>query len=227
MAIQLVVFDIAGTTVKDRNNVAQTFQSVLLKNGFEAPLSVANRYMGYEKKHAIREIIEEVSPGTGVSDERVDTIHRDFVESMLHYYRTLETIEPLPHVEETLQALQAAGKKIAVNTGFSRDIADAIISRLGWKEKGWVNWIIASDEVAHGRPFPDMIRELMNKSGISDPQEVAKVGDTEVDIHEGRNAGCRYSIGITTGAYSRSELALHQPTHIIDDIREVIDLVNE
>lgn len=227
MSIKLVVFDIAGTTVRDENKVAEAFQSALKKHGFEVPVQVANRFMGYEKKQAIRDIIDEAYPGSAVSDELVDAIHREFIDSMIAYYRHSDEIEPLPYVEETLEALHASGKKIAINTGFSRDIAEAIVRKLQWREKGLIDWMIASDEVENGRPYPDMIRELMALAAIQDPVEVAKVGDTEVDIHEGKNAGCRYSIGITTGAYSRQELQAHQPTHIIDDIREVLDIVNE
>ncbi|WEK34296.1 MAG: HAD hydrolase-like protein [Candidatus Pseudobacter hemicellulosilyticus] len=227
MRIKLVVFDIAGTTVRDENKVAAAFQSALEEQGFQVPLEVANRFMGYEKKHAIRDIINEVQPGTDITETLVDTIHQAFLRRMIAYYRTSSEIEPLPHVEETLQALHQAGKQVAINTGFSRDIAEAIVERLQWREKGLIDFLIASDEVPNGRPHPDMIRQLMAAAGIDDPLLVAKVGDTEVDINEGRNAGCRYAIGITTGAYTREALQEHAPTHIIDDIREVLDIVKD
>jgi phosphoglycolate phosphatase-like HAD superfamily hydrolase len=46
-----------------------------------------------------------------------------------------------------------------------------------------------------------------------------------VDINEGINAGCKYVIGITTGAFTRDELLPYKPTHIIDDIAEVIGII--
>ena len=72
-----------------------------------------------------------------------------------------------------------------------------------------------------------MIQKMMQVAGITDALETAKVGDTEVDVREGQNAGCKYSIGVTTGIFTRDELASYDPTHIIDDIAQVIDIINQ
>ncbi|WP_257658506.1 HAD hydrolase-like protein [Parapedobacter lycopersici] len=226
MSISLVVFDIAGTTVKDDNRVGEAFQAALEKFGHHVPIEQINPFMGYEKNEAIRAILKPLENGNGaLSDTEVAAIHRSFVGRMVRYYETTDEIEPLPHVETTFDRLHAMGIKIALNTGFSRNIADVILERLGWYKKELIDFMIASDEVEHGRPHPDMIRKLMARAGVTDASAVAKVGDTEVDINEGKNAGCRYVIGITTGAYSREELEQHAPTQIIDDIREVVDII--
>ena len=70
-----------------------------------------------------------------------------------------------------------------------------------------------------------MIQKMMLEGGIEKPENVAKVGDTEVDVREGQNAGCRYVIGVTTGTFSRTELEQYNPTHIIDDIAQVLEII--
>src|SRR3546814_12438900 len=95
------------------------------------------------------------------------------------------------------------------------------MERVGWIKMGWINFLVTSDEAPHGRPHPDMIFDMMRLAGIEDAGEVTKVGDTEVDIREGQNAGCRYVIGVTTGAFSRPELEKYQPTHIRSEERRV------
>jgi len=226
MSIALVVFDIAGTTVKDDNKIGEAFQATLEKFGYQVPLEQINPFMGYEKNEAIREILKPFSNGSEtIDDSLVSSIHRSFVGRMVRFYETTNDLEPLPHVEGTFEALRNSGIKIALNTGFSRNIADVILERLGWYERELVDFVVASDEVEQGRPHPDMIRKLMAKAGVADPIEVAKVGDTEVDVNEGKNAGCRYVIGVTTGAYTREELEPYEPTHIIDDIRNVVDII--
>ena len=50
MSVKLVVFDIAGTTVKDNNNVSEAFQSALANNEISVELEKINPLMGYEKK---------------------------------------------------------------------------------------------------------------------------------------------------------------------------------
>jgi phosphoglycolate phosphatase-like HAD superfamily hydrolase len=72
-----------------------------------------------------------------------------------------------------------------------------------------------------------MIQKFMVDAGVTDPSEVVKVGDTEVDIHEGKNAGCKYVIGVTTGSFTRHELEQYSPDYIIDGIAEVIAIVNQ
>ncbi|MDN3549707.1 HAD hydrolase-like protein [Mucilaginibacter aquaedulcis] len=228
MAIKLVVFDIAGTTVKDDHEVSKAFQAAMKKSGYEVEIAKIDPLMGYEKTLAIRKMLHEHEPDTAlITDDLVNTIHKEFVQQMINFYQFEPGIEPLPHVEETLTALRAAGVQVGINTGFSRDIADTIVTRLQWREKGLIDHVVGSDEVELGRPHPYMIQKMMNEGGITDPLEVAKVGDTEVDVREGQNAGCRYVIGVTTGIFSRAELETYNPTHIIDDIAQVIDIINQ
>ncbi len=96
-----------------------------------------------------------------------------------------------------------------------------IVARFQWIDRGLVDDFIASDEVQQGRPFADMIKTLKIRNGFSDDAVVMKVGDTVVDILEGKNAGCKYVIAVTTGAASKDELEAHNPTHIINRLSEI------
>jgi phosphonatase-like hydrolase len=224
MSIKLIVFDMAGTTVKDRNYVGMAFQEAMQSHGYEIAIGDINPIMGYEKPLAIRMMLNaHEQDGNRITDTLVDAIHTEFVSRMIRFYQTTLEIEPLPNVEETFAVLRKNGILIALNTGFSRDIADVIVGRLGWENK--IDLLVASDEVANGRPHPDMILKIMQQLNIESPESVAKVGDTEVDINEGINAGCKYVIGITTGAFTREELLPYKPTHVVDNISQVIDIV--
>lgn len=225
MSIELVVFDMAGTTVKDKNFVGVAFQNAMKSYGYQIAIENINPIMGYEKPVAIRMMLEKhESDKQKITDQLIDDIHTEFVDSMIRFYETSDDIVPLPNVEETFGILRDAGIKIALDTGFSKNIADVIISRLGWEDK--VDFMVASDEVENGRPFPDMIEKIKTTLNISSSGVVAKVGDTEVDINEGINSGCKYVIGVTTGAFTREELLPYNPTHIIDDISEVISIIS-
>ncbi|MCE6990867.1 HAD-IA family hydrolase [Dyadobacter sp. CY323] len=225
MSIELVVFDMAGTTVKDKNFVGIAFQEAMKSEGYEIAIADINPLMGYEKPLAIRMMLEvRESDKTKITKDLVGRIHTRFVNGMIDFYKTTREIGPLPHVEETFDMLRAEGIKIALNTGFSRDIADVIIARLGWESK--IDLLVASDEVPYGRPYPDMIHKIMQELGVGSAQNIAKVGDTEVDINEGINAGCKYVIAVTTGAFTREELVPFKPTHIIDDIADVVGIIS-
>lgn len=226
MSIKLVVFDMAGTTVKDENKVTQTFKSALQAHGYIIPDHIINPLMGYKKIVAITKMLHlyETDPSR-ITTDLIHQIHETFVGLMIEYYEQADFLEALPNAESTLLSLKKAGIQVGINTGFSRDIAAVIINRLKWREKGVFDYLVCSDEVAEGRPNPEMINRLRQLAGISEAEEVAKVGDTEVDIREGQNAGCKYVIAVTTGAFTRAGLEPYQPTHIIDDIAEVLHIV--
>jgi phosphonatase-like hydrolase len=228
MTIKLVVFDIAGTTVKDDHEVSKAFQAALKKYNYHVELDKINPLMGYEKNLAIRQMLQlHETDSDKITTELVGNIHKEFVLQMIHFYKYEPGIDPLPNVEETFATLRSNGVQVGINTGFSRDIADTIVTRLQWHEKGLIDHVVGSDEVELGRPHPYMIQKMMQDGGITDPLQVAKVGDTEVDVREGQNAGCKYVIGVTTGIFTRAELETYNPTHIIDDIAQVIEIINQ
>lgn len=221
MQIKLVVFDIAGTTVKDDDFVAHAFRNAFIRNGYDVTLAQTYPYMGVKKIVAIKALL-------GILDGQIadaGTIHTDFTDAMISFYSSDAGVVPLPYAEEVFRQLKEKGIRIALNTGFPRVIADVIINRLQWKEKGWVDDTIASDEVEHGRPQPYMIQELMARAGITDASEVAKVGDTEVDVNEGRNAGCGLVVAVTTGAYTYEQLASYDPDYILRDLSTLPALI--
>lgn len=229
MPIRLVVFDIAGTTVKDPGKVVATVIVAMHQFGYTQVSEEAVRpLMGYPKPLAIQMLLEkyEADPFR-ITPALVNQIHQDFVRQLIRFYETDPEFAAFPGVEATFQVLQEKGIRIALDTGFSKDITDTIMERLQWRTRGLVNEVVSSDEVPVGRPAPHMIRKIMKAVNIADPQEVVKVGDTEADVKEGRNAGCKYVVAITTGAFKREQLLPSGPTHIIDDISELLPILEQ
>ena len=225
--IRLAVFDMAGTTIHDENSVAKAFQSALNQHGYPSvTLQEANEKMGYSKPQAIRDLLNIHEPDSSkITAEFISQIHRAFVQGMLDFYSHDPSIRPVADAEEVFVALQEMGIRVALDTGFSRDITDIILQRVGWADGKLVDASAASDEVPQGRPYPFMIQKIMAELGIEDPQTVIKIGDTEVDINEGHQAGCLMSIGITSGVFSEAELIPHHPTHLAKSLLEVLEIV--
>jgi phosphonatase-like hydrolase len=221
--IELVVFDMAGTTVHDGNAVADCFRAALAAVGVHPETGAINAVMGLPKPEAIRRLLS--AAGRSLNAAEVEAIHADFVGRMNRYYATDPSVREIAGASAVFAELRAAGIKIALNTGFSRGIVDVILRRLGWTKA--VDGSIASDESPRGRPHPDMIHILMGKVGVQDPKRVAKVGDTPVDLAEGFAAGCGVVIGVTTGAFTRKELEAQRHTHVLDSVIEVPALLSK
>lgn len=221
MQTQLVVFDIAGTTVTDNDNVNDAFRGAFEKAGYPVALADVNRVMGYRKIEAVSILMERFYPEQLENFELIQDIHNGFIEDMRHYYLHTSHLNPLPYAEEIFKQLHANNIKIGLDTGFTKIITDTIIARLGWLENGLVDFVISSDEVPQGRPLPYMIETIMEELNVTDVSQVVKIGDTEVDVEEGKNAGCGLVISVTTGAYSREELKKFSPDFIIDSLEEL------
>ena len=226
MSIELVVFDIAGTTVADKGNINDVFRKAFSNAGItDVDAADVDEVMGYRKKEAIEIIVAKYKPGYENAEEFIDAIHEDFTNRMVEYYETCEGLVPLPYAEKVFRELHDNKVKVALNTGFTRVITTPILKRLGWDTASFIDEVICSDEVPEGRPHPFMIEKLMQKLNISYAEDVAKVGDTKVDIEEGQNAGCGIVIGVTTGVYTKEELIKYQPDYIIDSLELLPSLI--
>lgn len=225
-AIQLAVFDIAGTTVKDKGNVADAFIQAFTKYDYRIPEEEVYTLMGYKKPEAIKMMLEKYYPGAISSNRNiVSKIHDAFTAAMIHFYETDASIEPMADAEYVFSQLQAMDIKVALNTGFGSMITEVILKRLGWNRTKLIDFVISSDEVKYGRPHALMIQEAMKAVRVQHAAQVVKIGDTEVDIAEGRTAGCGLVVAVTTGAYTKEQLQQYRPDAIINNLKELLPIL--
>lgn len=214
------MMDIAGTTVEDPDGVGGALKSALTAAGVDWTHPEVNAIMGIPKPLAIRTLL-----GESATDEKVDEIFRDFQNRMREYYRSDPNIRAMDGATDVFLALKAKGIKVGIDTGFDRSIVDVLFDRLGWGPD-LIDVSVTSDEVANGRPAPDLIHKAMEMAGVWDSQMVAKVGDTPVDLQEGTAAGCRYVIGVTNGTHTREQLQPFPHTHLVDSIKDILTIVS-
>src|ERR1700733_13424921 len=99
--IQLVVFDIAGTTVKDNGEITLAFQSALHEHGYDIPAEKVSLLMGYKKPEAIKMMLDEYEEDPSmITVEYINIIHNRFIKLMIDHYTTTNNLEPLPYAEE-------------------------------------------------------------------------------------------------------------------------------
>ena len=216
--LRLVVFDMAGTTVRDQHEVEACFAQAAAATGLQVSPARILTVQGLAKRFVFellwREQLGQVSATELTA--RVDRSYQAFRDILEVHYRT-QTVVPTEGCLELFAWLRAENIRIALTTGFYRTVTDLILQRLGWdagldaQHRGTTNSVIdlsiASDEVAEGRPAPLMIQQAMRTFGITDPQQVYNVGDTPSDLESGRRAGCARSLGLTNGTHTAAQLA--------------------
>ena len=224
--IQMIVFDMAGTTVNENNVVYKTLRQAIVAAGFPVSLDQVLLWgAGKDKLQAAKDILAEFT-GKEQPESLAKDIHQQFLSQLTPAY-TQQVIEPCAGAEALFQDLRERGIKVVLNTGYDRKTADLLLGKLGWENGKQIDLSVTADEVTRGRPHPDMIHLAMEKMGIplSEAQTVAKIGDSIIDIEEGQEAGCGLSIGITTGAHTAEQMKTAQPDHILHSLSELIALL--
>lgn len=217
--IQLVIFDMAGTTIDEDNLVYKTLRDALVAHGVGVDLpKVLELGAGKEKFQAIKDLLAEADL-QNASDARI--IFEDFRQRLAQAY-AVANIDLQPGARELFEQLQARGVKVALNTGYDRKTAEQILERIGYLNHPSIDLLVTASEVSNGRPAPDMIFYAMDQLGISDADKVVKIGDSAVDIEEGRAAGCGFNLGITTGAQTKEQLLTAQPDEVLHHLNELI-----
>lgn len=220
---RMVVFDMAGTTVDEDNIVYKTLQKTINDAGYDFSLAqVLTTGAGKEKLKAIKDIVS--LSGAVPHEQLSNKIYASFVEELATAYDNFD-LKPQPGAEDTFNYLRAKNIRVILNTGYDEKTAVNILEKLHWETGKQFDGLITASDVLHNRPEPDMILLAMEKFGIEDAREVIKVGDSIIDIEEGKNAGCRLSIGITTGAHTYNQLVSAQPDAIIHSLPELMALI--
>jgi phosphonatase-like hydrolase len=216
--IELVVFDVDGTTVREDGGVNECIRKALAAVGIPSTREEVDLLARVPKAVAIRTLIAKTIGTERATEELVSEVHADYLHRVTDHYRRAARLEPMPHAEETLVRLKRAGVRIALDSAFGRVVLDAILDRLGWKTTRLIDATVASDEVGRGRPYPDMILRAMALAGVRRTEAVAKVGDTPSDLEQGASAGCGLVIGVMNGSHTAQQLRHSPHTHLISHL---------
>ena len=221
--IELVVFDMAGTTVDEDNVVYKTVREAINSHGYEFTLEqVLDAGAGKEKSQAIRDVL--ALDENSHSNEEVAAIFSDFQSRLAAAYETLDVKEQ-QGASEVFSALRARGIKVVLNTGYDRSTAEKLINKIGWSIGTNIDGIVTASDVSNGRPGPEMIQLAMKQTEVANAEAVVKIGDSRIDIEEGKNAGCGLTYGITTGAQTEAMLRAAAPTDVVQSLSDCLTLV--
>ena len=224
MKISMIVFDMAGTTIDEDNIVYKTLHTSIQAEGVDVTLEDVLTYgAGKEKFNAIQDIVNFF--GTKEQEALSSKIFDSFLINLKLAYNNAD-IKGMQNAEEVLVNLRSQNILVVLNTGYDRSTAISLLDKINWKQSYHYDLLITASDVTNSRPSPDMITHAMNLFSIDNPKLVIKVGDSKIDIEEGRNAKCLYSIGVTTGAHTANQLAEAKPDFIINSLIELFPIIS-
>lgn len=225
--ISLVVLDMAGTTLRDVREVETCFAKACAQTGLQVSADRILALQGYAKVEVFRLLWTE----------RMGDHHPDLEDTIAFSYLTFRSILeenyrhssviPTEGCVETLTFLKESGIPAVLTTGFYRDVVDIIWNKMSaWVPEGSIQAIVASDEVAQGRPAPDLIFRAMAIVGVDDPKEVVHIGDTPADLKAGYRAGCGYNLAVINGTHTTEQLSPYPHDHLLGHLGEFIEFIH-
>lgn len=211
--VELVVMDMAGTTVRDGGEVPAAFRSALAAHGVAVTDDELAGVRGASKREVIRTLVTRHQPDA--LPPLIDEVYAEFRAALAERYGA--GVRAVEGAEEVFDWLRRRGVRIALNTGFDRSITGLLLDALGWRE-GVVDAVICGDEVREGRPAPYLIFRAMEATGAASVHRVMNVGDTELDLRAGWNAGVGWNVGVVSGGHARERLERAPHTHLIQSV---------
>jgi phosphonoacetaldehyde hydrolase len=205
--IRAVFLDWAGTAV-DHGSMApvKALEDVFASFGIAVTDAQIRRSMGLAKKDHVRKLLEEpevraqwAAVRAGSPSERdVDAIYAGFEPQMMLALVGCSTV--IGGVVEAVAAMRERGIQIAGTTGYTRPMLERL-QELAAEQGYRTDASLAPEDVGAGRPFPYMCYRLAIDLRVYPFSACVKIGDTESDIAEGRNAGM-WTIGVTRSGNS-------------------------
>lgn len=211
------MLDMAGTTVAVTDAVPVAMMNAFRSAGMRIEAGSVAKVRGRSKREAVRDLLRDAF-GTEPSADEVAVILASFREFLRARYA--HEVAAIAGAADVIRWLGDMGIAVVLTTGFDRDLALHLLDRLGWNDD-LVAAVVTDDDVAHGRPEPDLILRAMALTGIEDPAAVLVAGDTSADLLAASRANVGIIIAVSSGAHSKAELALHPHTVLLDSIADL------
>ena len=215
--IRLVALDVGGTILQDHGDIVEALRNSMGRREIVVSAAEIAPWRGAAKRDVIRHFVDLQSKLNEAGRQTLSAeIYRTFVEQVNQAYKT---VPPVEGAEQAIRKLRESGYLIATTTGFDREIVMPIFHRLGWEK--YFAAMVASDDVAQGRPAPYMLFHAMETAGVTSVAEVMAVGDTPLDLQAASNAGVRGMVGVLTGVGTREQLSREPHTDIIQSVADL------
>ena len=213
VAYEHVVFDLDGTLIDSRADLAGAVNHVLRSLGFtEVPPPILYGYVGEGARVLVARAL---GPG---HQERLGAA----LEAFMTYYRDhlLDTTRPYPGVTEMLAALAARGVALSVLTNKPAAMSRAILDGLGIGARFLE--VLGGDSLPVRKPDPAGLEHLRARTGTP-PDRLLLVGDSGIDVRTARAAGVPFC-GVGWGLAPEG-LRAAGPERIVEHPAELVALV--
>lgn len=201
----LAIFDMDGTILNTIDDLADSLNVILER--YSMPLHTVDQ-VRFMVGNGIPKLIERAIPN-GRDNPKFDEILKEYIA----YYEEHSAIKTRPYdgIVEAVKSLRKSGVKIAVNTN---KVEAAALDLVAKYFPDCFDIVSGSRPGLPPKPAPDGVYEILKRAGIdgkSEGQKAVFIGDSDVDLQTGINAGLDV-IGVDWGFRGKAFLLEHGAT---------------
>ena len=216
MAFSHVIFDLDGTILNTIEDLARACNHVCEQHGW--PTFSIDSYR-YKVGNGMLKLVERFMPAEYAGDERM--FSQAFAEFRSYYDEHKEDhTAPYPGISTMLDALREEGVTLAVLTNKDHAAAAPLVQRYFGDRFSLVQGCTAAFPP---KPAAPVTLHVLAQLGIK-PSNVLYVGDSNVDVQTGHNAGLAVA-GVTWGFRGRAELEAEGADFIAEQPEDIVNIV--
>ncbi|MGE6256938.1 HAD family hydrolase [Heyndrickxia sporothermodurans] len=208
------IFDFDGTLADSKQCGVIATQEAFRSFGLEVPSEQQiEHYMGIPIEVSFKEMANE---------ELTDSSFEELLRVFRKCYKAVEndTLVAFPHIREVLQQLFQKDKQLFVVSSKKSDVLLRNLQAL--EMDAFFKDIIGSDKVTHYKPHPAGILKLIELYQLK-KTETVMIGDATFDLQMAKAAHV-FACGVTWGSHGKEKLLSEQPTFLIDEVGQLLEL---
>lgn len=215
MDVKLLIFDFDGTIMDTRRTIVYAKQETMRTMELEVfDEETCASTIGLSAKIGFEKLYPEMD------EKQIDdmvVLYRDIFE------KAKETMPPVlfQNVTECLEKLQQKGYELTIATSRNTKSIHEFLDKFELNKI--FKYVLGGDDTKLLKPNPEPVFKTLEDLNYK-PEETMVIGDMPFDIMMGKGAGV-LTLGVTYGNASRNELLESGADYVIDDIKELLDVL--
>lgn len=180
--MKAVIFDMDGVIIDSEPIHFQVDMQTMRDLGCNISVEELGKYVGTTNEYMLTDIKKNYDINKSIEEiisYKVEMTKRKIIQSDL---------EPIEGIEELLSKLKNKNIPAAIASSSPRDFIDIVISK--FKLQDYFKYIVSGEEVANGKPSPDVYIETAKKLGIS-PKDCTVIEDSKNGVLAAKAAGMK------------------------------------
>ena len=180
--MKAVIFDMDGVIIDSEPIHFEVDMQTMKDLGCNISVEELEKYVGTTNEYMLTDIKKNYNISTSIEEiisYKVEMTKSKIIQSDL---------EPIEGIKELLSRLKNKNIPAAIASSSPRDFIDIVISK--FKLQDYFKYIVSGEEVANGKPAPDVYIETAKKLGLS-PKDCTVIEDSKNGVLAAKTAGMK------------------------------------